>query len=89
MEEAERTHVQLGSTAEQTPIFDLLTQHEDLTKQDIEKIKNISAELLQGIVERIRHVQGILQKQSTRDTLRNNIYDLLYQNWPSIGQIRL
>ena len=77
MEKADRAHVSLGLTSEQKPVFDLLMR-EDLSKQDIKQIKNASVELLQAIEERIRSVQGIFQKESTRDGLRSTIYDLLY-----------
>ncbi|MCY4206523.1 MAG: type I restriction endonuclease subunit R [Roseovarius sp.] len=80
MERAERAHVKFGLTAEQKPIFDLLIQHKDLTKKDIEKIKKTSIELLQAIEERIRLVQDIFQKESTRDDLKSRIYDLLYDD---------
>jgi len=80
MEKAQRAHVKLGLTAEQKPVFDLLTEHEDLTKQDIEKIKRTSIELLQAIEERIHLVQDIFQKESTRDDLKSRIYDLLYDD---------
>jgi len=77
MEIAEQAHVSLGLTAEQKPIFDLLVQ-EDLTKNDIKQIKKASVELLRAIEERVRSVQGIFQKESTRDGLKSKIYDLLY-----------
>ena len=77
---AERAHVKLGLTAEQKPIFDLLTQHEDLTKQDIEKIKKTSIDLLQTIEDRIHFVQDLFQKESTRDDLKSRIYNVLYDD---------
>ena len=77
MEKAEQAHVSLGLTAEQKPIFDLLVQ-EDLTKQDIKQIKKASVELLKAIEDRIRSVQDIFQKETTRDGLKSTIYDLLY-----------
>jgi len=81
MERAERTHVKLGLTAEQKPIFDLLIQqHEDLDKQDIENIKKTSIELLQAIENRIRFVQDLFQKEATRDALKSRIYDVLYDD---------
>ncbi len=80
MERAEREHVKLGLTAEQKPIFDLLTQHEDLTKQDIEKIKKTSIDLLKTIEDRIHFVQDLFQKESTRDNLKSRIYDVLYDD---------
>ena len=81
MERAECAHVKLGLTAEQKPIFDLLTQqHENLSRQDIEKIKKTSIELLLAIENRIRLVQDLFQKEATRDALKSRIYDVLYDD---------
>lgn len=77
MEQAEQSHVALGLTAEQKPVFDLLTQ-ENLTKAEIKQIKKASVELLRAIEERTHTVQGLFQKEVTRDGLRITIYDLLF-----------
>lgn len=77
MEKSDRSHVALGLTAEQKPIFDLLTKA-NLTKQEIKQIKKASVEVLEAIEERIKTVNGLFSKQSTRDGLRTIIYDLLY-----------
>ena len=77
MEQSDRSHVALGLTAEQKPIFDLLTKA-NLTKQEIKQIKKASVEVLEAIEERIQTIHGLFSKQSTRDGLRTIIYDLLY-----------
>ncbi len=77
MEAAAQAHVALGLTAEQKPVFDLLVRA-DLTKAEIRQIKSASASLLIAIRKKIEEVQDIFQKQSTRDGLRQEIYDLLY-----------
>jgi type I restriction enzyme R subunit len=77
MEEEAQSHVALGLTPEQKPIFDLLVQ-EDLTKEEIKQIKSASVELLQAVRKRIEEVQDVFSKESTRDGLKQQIYDLLY-----------
>ncbi len=77
LENEEQAHVALGLTSDQKPIFDLLVQ-DDLTKKEIKQIKSASIELLNAITQKIKSVQGIFQKKSTRDGLRQNIYDRLY-----------
>ncbi|WP_299776853.1 type I restriction endonuclease subunit R [uncultured Roseobacter sp.] len=77
MEAEAQAHVALGLTREQKPIFDLLVR-EDLTKEEIRQIKSASVELLKAIRRKIEKVQDVFQKQSTRDGLRQEIYDLLY-----------
>jgi type I restriction enzyme, R subunit len=77
MEEEAQSHVALGLTPEQKPIFDLLIQ-DDLSKDEIKQIKAASVSLLQAVRKRIEEVQDVFSKQSTRDGLRQEIYDLLY-----------
>ena len=77
MEQEEQSHVALGLTAEQKPIFDILTQ-ENLTKSEIVQVKKASVELLQAIEKHIHTVQGLFDKETTRASLRTTIYDLLY-----------
>ena len=77
LENEEQAHVVLGLTSDQKPVFDLLVQ-DDLTKKEIKQIKSASIELLNAITQKIESVQGIFQKKSTLDGLRQNIYDRLY-----------
>ncbi len=77
MEAEAKAHVGLGLSAEQKPIFDLLIQ-DDLSKEEIRQIKSASVVLLKAIQRKIEDVQDVFQKQSTRDGLRQEIYDLLY-----------
>jgi len=77
MEEEAQSHIALGLTSEQKPIFDLLIQ-EDLSKKEIKQIKATSVEVLKAIQYRIENVQDVFSKQSTRDGLRQDIFDLLY-----------
>ena len=77
MEKSDRSHVALGLTKEQKPIFDLLAKP-DLNKAEIKQIKKTSIQVLEAIKQRILRVQDLFMKQSTRDALRTTIYDLLY-----------
>jgi type I restriction enzyme R subunit len=77
MEFEARSHVLLGLSADQKPIFDLLLK-DNLTKDEIKQIKSASVTLLKEIERKIQDVQDAFQKQSTRDDLRQHIYDLLY-----------
>ena len=77
MEVEVQAHVALGLTPDQKPVFDLLVR-DDLTKEEIRQIKSASVELLKTIQRKIEDVQDVFQKQSTRDGLKQEIYDLLY-----------
>ena len=77
MEAEAQSHVALGLTAEQKPIFDLLFR-EDLTKEEIKQIKSASAAVLEAIKSKMEQVSDVFQKQATRDGLRQEIFDLLY-----------
>nr|WP_321524895.1 type I restriction endonuclease subunit R [uncultured Cohaesibacter sp.] len=72
-----QSHVALGLTAEQKPIFDLLFR-EDLTKDEIKQIKSASVAVLEAIKSKMEKVSDVFQKQATRDGLRQEIFDLLY-----------
>ena len=72
MEKSDRSHVALGLTAEQKPIFDLLSKP-NLTKEEIKQIKRASVGVLQAIEKRIKKVHDLFSRQSTRTG-----YELLY-----------
>ena len=79
LEEEAQSHVALGLTREQKPVFDLLMR-DNLSKEEIRQIKSASVEILKAIQRRMEEVQDIFAKQSTRDGLRQEIYDLLYDD---------
>ena len=58
MEEEAQSHVALGLTPEQKPIFDLLMQ-DDLSKEEIKQIEAASVGLLQTIQKRLEDVQDV------------------------------
>ena len=79
LEAEAQSHVAQGLTQEQKPVFDLLMR-DDLSKEEIRQIKSVSVEILKAIQRRMEEVQDVFQKQSTRDGLRQEIYDLLYDD---------
>lgn len=79
LEEEAQSHVALGLTQEQKPVFDLLMR-DDLSKEEIRQIKSVSVGILLAIQRRMEEVQDLFEKQSTRDGLRQEIYDLLYDD---------
>ncbi|WP_417239155.1 type I restriction endonuclease subunit R [Celeribacter halophilus] len=79
MEEEAQSHVALGLTADQKPVFDLLFR-KDLSKDEIKQIKSASIAILTTIRRRMEEVNDIFDKQSTRAGLRQEIYDILYDD---------
>lgn len=79
LEAEAQSHIALGLTQEQKPVFDLLMR-DDLSKEEIRQIKSVSVEILKAIQRLMEEVQDVFQKQSTRDGLRQEIYDLLYDD---------
>jgi type I restriction enzyme R subunit len=77
MEAEAKAHVTMGLTPDQKPVFDLLVR-DNLTKEEIRQIKAASVGLLKAIKAKIEEVQDVFQKQSTRDGLKQDIYDFLY-----------
>lgn len=77
LEAETKAHIALGLTSSQKPIFDLLLK-ENLTRKEIQQIKVASATLLEIVRQRMEKVTNLFQKQATRDGLRQEIYDLLY-----------
>ncbi len=77
MEAETQAHVALGLTPDQKPVFDLLVR-EDLTKEEIRQLKSTSVEILKAMMRKVEEIQDLFQKQSTRDGVRQEIYDLLY-----------
>ncbi|UWQ44196.1 type I restriction endonuclease subunit R [Leisingera aquaemixtae] len=77
MEAEAQSHVAMGLSADQKPIFDLLFR-EDLSRDEIKQIKSASIAILEAIKCRMEQVNDAFQKQATRAGLRQEIYDLLY-----------
>ncbi len=77
MEAEAQSHVAMGLSADQKPIFDLLFRA-DLSQEEIKQIKSASIAVLEALKARMEQVNDIFQKQATRAGLRQEIYDLLY-----------
>ena len=82
MSNEEQRYVREGfSNDEELSIYDLLFS-EDLSKSDIQKIKQLSVELLKKIKERISTMDHWTDKDETKATVQNLIRDELYMNIP-------
>lgn len=77
MEAEARSHVAVVLSADQKPIFDLLFSV-DLSQEEIKQIKSASIAVLEALKARLEQVNDIFQNQATRAGLRQEIYDLLY-----------
>lgn len=55
LEEEAQSHVVLGLTQEQKPVFDL-PMRDDLSKEEIRQIKSVSVEILKAIQRRMEEV---------------------------------
>ena len=66
-----------GLDEESLALFDLLSKP-DLAKKDIARIKKVAEQLLETLkAERLR-VSNWRQKESTRDAVKQQIFDFLY-----------
>ena len=82
MSTEEQRYVREGfSSDEELSIYDLLFS-DSLSKNDIQKIKQLSVELLKKIKERIAQMDHWTDKDETRATVQNLIRDELYMNIP-------
>jgi type I restriction enzyme R subunit len=78
LDEEEARHVREGLDEESLAIYDLL-QKPDLSKAEITRIKAIAQSLLQTLKEEKLRVELWCEKESTRDAVRQTIYDFLYE----------
>lgn len=82
MSTEEQRYVREGfSSDEELSIYDLLFS-DSLSKSDIQKIKQLSVELLKKIKERIAQMDHWTDKDETRATVQDLIRDELYMNIP-------
>ena len=89
MSSEEQRYVREGfSSDEELSIYDLLFS-DSLSKNDIQKIKQLSVELLKKIKERISQMDHWTDKDETKATVQNLIRDELYMNIPDsmFGQL--
>lgn len=90
MTEEEKRYAREGFTSdEELTIFDLLFS-DDLTKQEIQKIKEVASELLEKVKKKISELDHWTDKQETRAQVDTLIRDTLYADMPeSISEEQL
>lgn len=81
-EEAKRFVKEGLQSDDELSVYDLLFK-ENLSKQDIKKIKEIAAELLEKVKSRIEQLNDWKDKSETRSLVQTLIRDYLYENLPS------
>ena len=82
MDEEQQRYVREGfSSDEELSMYDLLFQ-EDLSKQDIKKIKTVAVDLLTKIKAKIAELDHWTDKQETKATIENLIRDTLWEGLP-------
>lgn len=82
LSEEERRYVREGfENDEQLSLFDVLMK-DDLTKEDIKKLKKVAVELLEKIKQQLRTMDHPFDKQETKASLIITIRDLLWAELP-------
>lgn len=77
--EEESRAVREGLEPEALTLFDLLKKP-DLQKAEIKRLKAVAASLLTTLEARKQEIQDWRAKEATRDTIRQEIYDFLYND---------
>ncbi len=82
MDEEEKRYVREGfSSDEELSMYDMLFR-DDLDKQDIKKLKEVSVSLLQKIKAKIAELDHWTDKQETKAEIDNLIRDILWNDLP-------
>jgi Domain of unknown function (DUF3387). len=82
LSEEERRYVREGfENDEQLSMFDILMK-DDLSKEDIKKIKKVAVELLDRIKQELAGMDHPFDKPNTKATIIITIRDMLYQDFP-------
>lgn len=83
MDQEEQRYVREGfSSDEELSLYDLLFS-ENLSKQDIQKLKGVAVDLLQKVKTKIAELDHWTDKQETKATVDNLIRDTLWSELPS------
>ena len=77
--EEESRAMREGLDPDALTLFDLLKKP-DLKKPEIERLKKVAAELLATLERRKLEIDDWRAKEATRDTIRQTIYDFLYND---------
>lgn len=84
MDEEEKRYVREGfSSDEELSMYDMLFR-DDLDKQDIKKLKEVSVSLLQKIKAKIAELDHWTDKQETKAEVDNLIRDILWNDLPEV-----
>ncbi len=82
MDQEEQRYVREGfSSDEELSLYELLFS-EDLSKKDIQKIKQVAVDLLQKVKARIAELDHWTDKQETKAAIDNLIRDTLWNELP-------
>jgi type I restriction enzyme R subunit len=82
MDQEEQRYVREGfSSDEELSLYDMLFS-ENLSKQDIQKIKQVAVDLLQKVKSRIAELDHWTDKQETKAAIDNLIRDTLWNGLP-------
>lgn len=82
MDQEEQRYVREGfASDEELSLYDMLFD-ENLTKQDIQKIKKVAVDLLQKVKKKIAELDHWTDKQETKATIDNLIRDTLWAELP-------
>lgn len=82
LNEEEQRYVREGFTSdEELSVYDMLFR-DDLRKNDIQKLKNVSSTLLQKIKDKIAELDHWTDKQETKAAVDNLIRDILWTELP-------
>lgn len=82
MDEEEKRYVREGfENDEQLAVYDLLFK-ENLSKKDIETVKEVSKELLRTIREKVEQMSQPFEKSNTRAEIQLTIRDILWNELP-------
>ena len=82
MDQEEQRYVREGfSSDEELSLYDMLFS-ENLSKQDIHKIKQVAVDLLQKVKTKIAELDHWTDKQETKATIDNLIRDTLWNELP-------
>ena len=82
MDQEEQRYVREGfSSDEELSLYDMLFS-ENLSKQDIQKIKKVAVDLLEKVKAKITELDHWTEKQETKATIDNLIRDTLWAELP-------
>ncbi|EKA7363839.1 type I restriction endonuclease subunit R [Vibrio parahaemolyticus] len=79
MTHEEKRSMREGLDEETLALFDLLNKP-DLDRKELEKIKKVAIELLDVLKSKRLKISNWRQKESTRDAVKQQIYDFLYDD---------